>query len=397
MFVTFEGLDKYLSHIRADDFFLEIEGAEPTPIGFSEILGQEISGPTLPGLEIPGTIRIPIPVFRWANDIAAPMPDRIENHEGLTREEEDQLRQEIAKQQEVVRQDPANTPMNNFIWRNMTIRHRYGGTAISHAVSSKLRDLRAAQTGQELRGCTFSSLRLISQNREEKSRILDVEGAKFCTFRDITFSGASSGTGLRLVGQRNLLETLYAEAPGKKGPGLFLDIRSGDTNISHVRNEAGNSVIASIWIHDCSNLDILNLSTEGLFSQSLVTIENCQGITLRSANIAYLSKFLEASLEEPPIGLKFVNSSYCTVVGSKINAQGRIDPEKEISEEGYALVFDSNSQFNTIISSNIVSLGYKRWLAEEQIRDLGANNNWSIISRTRDNGGTFFLDRSTET
>lgn len=255
LFITFEGLDKTLCSIRGDSFYWEKKIRDDQNFCQQVKLFRDKFKGKFPGLEtfiqeLPERrIRIPMPVFWWSN--------------------------------------AENIPIERFIWRNMTIRHTYSGTVISHAKNPRFRDLSFSENKQELRECTFSNLRLNAQR--------------------------------------------------------------GDPLIPFVR-----------------------LDDEFNF------LEDC-----------------EESEDFEPIGLNFINSSYCTVIGCLLIAQGTTE------KKGHALKFDENSKYNTVISSRIIELGQGRWRGEEgldegeQVLDDGTNNNWLTVTRNGDDSGTFFLDRRT--
>ena len=303
------------------------------------------------------------PIFEWENSIAD------------------------TSSTETIKRDLNNATVDQFIWRNMTIRHTEGGTAIRHTISQEIEDrvcrdpdrvpgcITFSETKQELRNCTFSNLRLASDDKNDlETAIFDMKGAKFSVFRDLIFEGAGQKkTGFRLAGVRNIVETLYS--PQKtNAPGTFLDFKSSNSILSHARTEGGSSKNADYYIHDCQNVDIQNLLSEGVLSQNIVLIKNCQNVTLRTIVTATL---IDNGTPEQN-GLRFVDSQYCTVMGSTLSAQVR--------SGGRALVFDVDSSHNTVLFTRIV-----RSRSREQVQDLGTDNRWAIVDVNRDDGGTLFL------
>ena len=182
--------------------------------------------------------------------------------------------------------------------------------------------------------------------------------------------------GLRIRGSHAFLENIYVSQKSL-GPPQFLDFSCGNSRICHLRTEGGNSSIADYWIHDCQTVDIQNVHSEGDTSQDIIRIENCEGITLASVGVANQPKGRVIE----PVGLKFVNSRYCTLIGSLLGA--RVDPG------GYALVFDEKSNHNTVIATRIVKTNFTNF--PEQILDKGTGNRWCIVDKSESVHGTFFL------
>ena len=263
--------------------------------------------------------------------------------------------------------DTESSIVSNFIWRGMTIRHNGGGTAIQHK-----------STGRRFKNCTFENLSLLQAGTVGGTQpTLNIEGVLHSTFRDLSLSGGSEGgRGLRIRGSHAFLENIYV--PQKSNaPSQFLDLACGNSRICHLRTEGGNSSIADYWIHDCATVDIQNVHSEGDTSQDIIRIENCEGITLTSVGVANQAK---GSVNEP-VGLRFVNSRYCTLIGSALGA--RTDPG------GYALVFDEQSNHNTVIATRIVQTNFTNF--PEQVLDKGIGNRWCIVDKSESANGTFFL------
>lgn len=256
----------------------------------------------------------------------------------------------------------------NFIWRNMTVRHNGGGTAIKHSSCA----------GRRFRNCILEKLFLLKTGSGSGSQpILDIEGVLHSTFRDIHFRGLGTGeSAFRIRGSHAFLENIYVPQKNRS-PSQLLDFSCGNSRLCHLRTEGGNSAIADYWIHDCQTVDIQNVHSEGDASQDIIRIENCDGITLTSVGVA---NQLKGEVKEP-VGLHFVNSRYCTIIGSMLGA--RVDPG------GYALIFDEQSNYNTVIATRIVKTNFAN--SAEQVLDKGTGNRWKIVDKNKDYNGTFFL------
>lgn len=260
-----------------------------------------------------------------------------------------------------------NHAVEDFCWHGMAIRHKNGGPVVQHK-----------STGRRFKNCILTDLLLSQEAIDGGSSVtLDIEGVLHSTFRDITLIGGSNaGTGFRIRGSHAFLEDIYAPIK-RHAPSQFLDFECSSSTLCHLRTEGGNSVIADYWIHDCVLVDVRNVHSEGHLSQDIMRIENCEGITLTAVGIANQPK---GKVNEP-VGLRFVNSRFCTLNGCAIGAR--------VDSGGYALVFDKQSNHNTLLSTRIVKTNFTN--DPEQILDQGTGNRWSIVEKSDSSHGTYFI------
>ncbi|HKZ41232.1 MAG TPA: hypothetical protein VJ044_09745, partial [Candidatus Hodarchaeales archaeon] len=261
----------------------------------------------------------------------------------------------------------SNQHVEYCLWQNMTIRHTQSGRVIRHQ--------NADANVQRFKDCVFRNLGLV-QGSNGTEVTLDVEGILHSRFEDIHLIGGNNGgTGFRVRGSHVFLENIYAPTKSS-APSMFLDFQSSNSRIAHVRTEGGNSSIADYWIHDCVTVDIQDLHSEGVTSPSIVRIENCNGVLLASVGIAIQD---ECVME--PVGIRFINSKYCIMIGGHVGARQGSD--------GYAILFDENSNHNTLSAVRIIRTDSQG--QPNQILDQGVGNRWSIVEKSGLGTGTSFI------
>lgn len=273
----------------------------------------------------------------------------------------------------------SNGNVEGFVWQNMTLRRSDSGGVIRHSKPDDGRFL----------NCHLRNLRLM-QGSNGRAVTLDIEGNLHSKFEGIHLSGGSKGgTGFRLRGSHAYLDKIYVAAANKNAmPSMFLDFRSSNSRITHVRVEGGNEIVAAgddrpsadYWIHDCSTVDAQDLHSEGHLSKNIVLVENCLGVRLQACGIATQPKGHVAE----PMGIRFIRSSYCAVVGGHVAT--RYDPG------GRAIWFDRDSKFNSLHQLRIVNANFRGAGERNQILDEGTGNRWTIVDRDRDiQNGTHFV------
>ncbi len=270
--------------------------------------------------------------------------------------------------------------VENWLWQNMTLRRPESGPIVRHR--------RVHRPGNRFKDCLVRNLSLSQATPSPstppgawvaEAAVLEIEGILHSAFEYLRIAGGADGiTGVRLRGSHALLRNVYA--PDKStAPTMFLDVQCTNSQISDVRTEGGNSAIADYWIHDCSNIEIHSLHSEGHQSHDILRIENCTGITLTSSGIAH------QDARHPTNGIHFINAKYCLVNGGVIAAR------KASNSSGHAVVFDALSKQNTLEGVRLIGMGASDRLASDQILDAGTGNRWSVTDRDTVDGGTVLI------